>query len=158
MDFKEQNDIPIRNLEDSEFARQKAIALKKEESNKNKNITRERRPVVTREQREVNKEAIRLLNVSGIRFALVLAFKTLIRTSSEEVLNLENALARLQHCQRRIAVLHYAPIKETLQGEPQEMCLGSRIMAHPAARRRAASPCILCAALYRCAAPCLIAS
>lgn len=67
----EQNEQPKSNLEDNEFARQKAKALKKEESNKN--ITRERPPVVTREQREVYKEAIRLLNVSGIRYAVVLA-------------------------------------------------------------------------------------
>lgn len=46
--------------------------------------------------------------------------KTFIRTSIEEVMNLENALVKLD-CQYRVAVLHYAPIPETLNGEPPEI-------------------------------------
>ena len=49
------------------------------------------------------------------------ALKTFIRTSIEEVLALENALAKLQHCKHKLAVLHYAPIKATLVGEPPEL-------------------------------------
>lgn len=50
-----------------------------------------------------------------------LALKTFIRTSIDEALNLENSLARLAHCEHKVAMLHYSPIKETLQGEPQEL-------------------------------------
>jgi uncharacterized protein len=49
------------------------------------------------------------------------ALKTFIRTSIDETVVLENALAKLQHCQNKIAILHYAPIKETLEGEPPEL-------------------------------------
>lgn len=49
------------------------------------------------------------------------ALKTFIRTSIDETVTLENALARLQHCPYKVAVLHYAPIKETLIGEPPEL-------------------------------------
>jgi uncharacterized protein len=66
------------------------------------------------------------------------ALKTFINTSIEEAVNLENALARLQHCHRRIAVLHYAPIKDTLQGEPQELWpfLGSSRLCEVLDRRK----------------------
>jgi Icc-related predicted phosphoesterase len=46
------------------------------------------------------------------------ALKTFIRTSIDEAVSLENALTRLSESERRMAILHYAPIIETLQGEP----------------------------------------
>ncbi len=49
------------------------------------------------------------------------ALKVFIRTSIDEAVLLENALAKLQHCEHKVAVLHYAPVKDTLQGEPQEI-------------------------------------
>lgn len=49
------------------------------------------------------------------------ALKTFIRNSIDESVVLENALAKLQHCQHKVAVLHYAPIKTTLIGEPPEL-------------------------------------
>jgi uncharacterized protein len=49
------------------------------------------------------------------------ALKTFIRTSIDEALNLENALAQLEHCEHKVAVLHYSPIKSTLIGEPPEL-------------------------------------
>lgn len=49
------------------------------------------------------------------------AVKAFIRTSIDEAVELENALATMQECEKRVGLLHYAPIKETLQGEPQEL-------------------------------------
>lgn len=49
------------------------------------------------------------------------ALKTFIRTSIDEAIVLENALTKLQHCEHKVAVLHYAPIKTTLIGEPPEL-------------------------------------
>jgi uncharacterized protein len=48
------------------------------------------------------------------------ALKTFIKTSIDEAVQLENALVKLD-CKQRVAVLHYAPIRETLQGEPKEL-------------------------------------
>jgi uncharacterized protein len=58
------------------------------------------------------------------------ALKTFIRTSIEEAIQLENALAKLS-CDRKVAILHYAPIRETLYGEPEELYpfLGSSRLA-----------------------------
>jgi Icc-related predicted phosphoesterase len=47
--------------------------------------------------------------------------KTFIRTSIDEALVLENALSKLSHCEQKIVLLHYAPIKATLIGEPPEL-------------------------------------
>ena len=65
------------------------------------------------------------------------ALKTFIRSSIDEVLNLENALAKLQTCEHKIAVLHYAPIKATLIGEPPELFpfLGTSRLAEAIDRR-----------------------
>lgn len=49
------------------------------------------------------------------------ALKTFIHYSIDESVVLENALAKLQHCAHKVAVLHYAPIKATLIGEPPEL-------------------------------------
>jgi len=59
------------------------------------------------------------------------ALKTFIQASIDEAVNLENALARLD-CPHKVAILHYAPVKETLQGEPPELYpfLGSSRLAN----------------------------
>jgi Icc-related predicted phosphoesterase len=46
--------------------------------------------------------------------------KELVREAVEEALKLESALAKLRTSQR-VAVLHYAPIQETVEGEPPEI-------------------------------------
>jgi Icc-related predicted phosphoesterase len=48
------------------------------------------------------------------------SIKAFVREAVEEALKLESALARLRTAQR-IAVLHYAPIQETVEGEPVEI-------------------------------------
>jgi uncharacterized protein len=49
------------------------------------------------------------------------ALKSFIMAGIDETLILENALAKLTECEKKVAILHYAPVKETLQGEPQEL-------------------------------------
>jgi uncharacterized protein len=49
------------------------------------------------------------------------ALKRFIRDSIDETVTLENALTKLQHCQHKVAILHYSPIKATLIGEPPEL-------------------------------------
>jgi Icc-related predicted phosphoesterase len=58
--------------------------------------------------------------------------KRFVHESVEEALKLERALARL-HTPRRIAMLHYAPIRDTVQGEPEEIFpfLGSGRLEEP---------------------------
>lgn len=46
--------------------------------------------------------------------------KAFVQESLDEALKLESALARLRNRQR-IAVLHYSPIRETVEGEPLEI-------------------------------------
>jgi Icc-related predicted phosphoesterase len=46
--------------------------------------------------------------------------KTFVREAVDEALKLETALARLR-TNRMIAVLHYSPIQETVEGEPKEI-------------------------------------
>jgi Icc-related predicted phosphoesterase len=48
------------------------------------------------------------------------ALKTFINGSIDEAVRLENAVAKLD-CPHRVAVLHYAPVSETLAGEPPEL-------------------------------------
>lgn len=48
------------------------------------------------------------------------ALKQFIRTAIDEVIQLESALTGLS-CPQRLAVLHYAPIRDTLIGEPDEL-------------------------------------
>jgi Icc-related predicted phosphoesterase len=46
--------------------------------------------------------------------------KALVREAVDEALKLESALARLKTVQR-VALLHYAPVQGTVEGEPQEI-------------------------------------
>src|SRR4030095_3347758 len=48
------------------------------------------------------------------------ATKRFVHEAGEEALKLESALARLRTPQR-VAVLHYAPIQATVEGEPPEI-------------------------------------
>jgi Icc-related predicted phosphoesterase len=48
------------------------------------------------------------------------AIKRFVQEAVDEALKLESALQRLRS-ERRIAVMHYSPIKETVVGEPQEI-------------------------------------
>jgi Icc-related predicted phosphoesterase len=48
------------------------------------------------------------------------AVKTFVREAVDEALKLETALARLRS-DKRIAVLHYSPIRGTVEGEPPEI-------------------------------------
>lgn len=59
------------------------------------------------------------------------ALKKFIKTSFDEAVRLENALAKLA-CPHKVAVLHYAPVKDTLAGEPPELhpFLGSSRLAN----------------------------
>ena len=59
-------------------------------------------------------------------------FKRFVHEAVEEALKLEAALARLR-TRSRVAVLHYAPIRETVDGEPLEIFpfLGSSRLEEP---------------------------
>jgi Icc-related predicted phosphoesterase len=61
--------------------------------------------------------------------------KEFVREAVDEALKLESALARLRH-KPRIAVLHYSPIQETVEGEPVEIFpfLGSSRLEEPLSR------------------------
>ena len=61
--------------------------------------------------------------------------KEFVHEAVNEALKLESALARL-HTENRIAVLHYAPIRDTVEGEPLEIYpfLGSSRMEEPLTR------------------------
>lgn len=48
------------------------------------------------------------------------AVKAFVKEALDESLKLETALARLR-TERRVAVLHYAPIRDTIVGEPEEI-------------------------------------
>ena len=48
------------------------------------------------------------------------AVKAFVKEALDEALKLESALARLR-TSRRVALLHYAPIRETVMGEPEEI-------------------------------------
>lgn len=48
------------------------------------------------------------------------AVKSFVREAVDEALKLETALARLRN-DKRIAVLHYSPIRSTVEGEPPEI-------------------------------------
>jgi Icc-related predicted phosphoesterase len=63
------------------------------------------------------------------------AVKLFVQEALNEALKLESALARLDTTYR-IAVLHYAPIRETVEGEPVEIhpWLGSSRLEEPLAR------------------------
>ena len=63
------------------------------------------------------------------------AIKAFVQEALNEALKLESALARLKTA-HRIAVLHYAPIRETVEGEPVEIhsWLGSSRLEEPLTR------------------------
>jgi len=65
------------------------------------------------------------------------AIKTFVQEAIDESLKLEAALARLR-TQQRVAVLHYAPIRATVEGEPPEIFpyLGSSRLEEPINRYR----------------------
>jgi Icc-related predicted phosphoesterase len=65
------------------------------------------------------------------------AVKNFVQEAVDEALKLESALARLRTT-RRIAVLHYAPIRGTVEGEPPEIFpyLGSGRLEEPINRYR----------------------
>ncbi|HSP13910.1 MAG TPA: metallophosphoesterase [Thermoanaerobaculia bacterium] len=65
------------------------------------------------------------------------SIKALVHESVEEVLKLEAALAKLRTPQK-VAVLHYAPIPGTVEGEPPELIpfLGSSRLEDPIERYR----------------------
>jgi Icc-related predicted phosphoesterase len=58
--------------------------------------------------------------------------------TSEEVAALEKGLEAIAGCQRRIVLLHYAPVPETLVGEPERIWafLGSGRLAEPIGAHR----------------------
>lgn len=63
------------------------------------------------------------------------AIKAFVQEALNEALKLESALARLETA-TKIAVLHYAPIRETVEGEPVEIhpWLGSSRLEEPLTR------------------------
>jgi Icc-related predicted phosphoesterase len=65
------------------------------------------------------------------------AIKAFVQESVNEALKLESALARLK-TQHRIAILHYAPVQGTVEGEPLEIYpwLGSSRLEEPLTRYR----------------------
>lgn len=58
--------------------------------------------------------------------------KSFVRVGVEEALKLETALSKLE-TDKKVAVMHYAPIPETIQGEPKEIhaFLGTSRLAEP---------------------------
>jgi Icc-related predicted phosphoesterase len=68
------------------------------------------------------------------------AMKAFVQEAVDEALRLDRALARLDaeyHCEKKIAIMHYSPIKETVLGEPEVIYpfLGSSRLAEPLNRR-----------------------
>lgn len=59
-------------------------------------------------------------------------FKQFVREAVDEALKLESALARLR-TRSRVAILHYAPVRDTVEGEPLEIFpfLGSSRLEEP---------------------------
>lgn len=69
------------------------------------------------------------------------AMKAFVQEAVDEALRLDRALARLDQENesiKKIAVLHYSPIKETVIGEPEAIFpfLGSSRLAEPLSRRQ----------------------
>ncbi|GAB4241474.1 MAG: metallophosphoesterase [Elainellaceae cyanobacterium] len=63
------------------------------------------------------------------------SIKHFVREAVEEALKLESALAKL-HTSHRVAILHYSPIQETVEGEPCDILpfLGSSRLEEPIVR------------------------
>lgn len=70
------------------------------------------------------------------------AIKSFVREALDEALKLESALARLRTPQR-VALLHYAPIAGTVEGEPREIYpfLGSSRLEEPLVRYPVTAVC-----------------
>jgi uncharacterized protein len=68
------------------------------------------------------------------------AIKAFVQAGVNEALKLERALLQVQQAEKRVVVLHYAPIPETLVGEPPEIFpyLGSSRLAEVVDRHGAA--------------------
>jgi Icc-related predicted phosphoesterase len=66
-----------------------------------------------------------------------IAVKHFVQEAVDEALKLETALARLR-TERRIALMHYAPVRSTVEGEPPEIFpyLGSSRLEEPINRYR----------------------
>ena len=64
--------------------------------------------------------------------------KQFVRETVDEALRLDQALVRLGNDTRKIVLLHYAPIRDTVVGEPAEIFpfLGSSHLAEPLNRRK----------------------
>lgn len=70
--------------------------------------------------------------------------KSFVHEAVNESLQLDRALARLEQDHPelpKIAIMHYAPIKETIEGEPEQIFpfLGSSHLAEPLGRRQVAA-------------------
>lgn len=68
------------------------------------------------------------------------AMKAFVQEAVDEALRLDRALARLDaeyKVKKKIAVMHYSPLKETIIGEPEQIFpfLGSSRLAEPLTRR-----------------------
>jgi hypothetical protein len=65
------------------------------------------------------------------------ALKQFIQTGIDEAIRLESAAAKLDECRAIVGVLHYAPIRDTLAGEPPELypLLGTSRLANALDRR-----------------------
>lgn len=70
------------------------------------------------------------------------AMKAFVQEAVDEALRLDRALARLDadhtHVTKKIAIMHYSPIKETVLGEPEVIFpfLGSSRLSEPLNRRQ----------------------
>jgi Icc-related predicted phosphoesterase len=69
------------------------------------------------------------------------AMKAFVQEAVDEALRLDRALARLDaehNCSKKIAILHYSPVKDTVIGEPEAIYpfLGSSRLAEPLNRRQ----------------------
>jgi Icc-related predicted phosphoesterase len=69
------------------------------------------------------------------------AMKAFVQEAVDEALRLDRALARLDAeyvCTKKIAIMHYSPVKETVAGEPEVIYpfLGSSRLAEPLNRRQ----------------------
>jgi Icc-related predicted phosphoesterase len=72
------------------------------------------------------------------------AMKAFVQEAVDEALHLDRALARLDQEYdniKKIALMHYAPIKSTVLGEPEAIFpfLGSSRLAEPLSRRQVAA-------------------
>jgi Icc-related predicted phosphoesterase len=73
------------------------------------------------------------------------AMKAFVQEAVDEALRLDRALARLdadhEHLSKKIAIMHYSPIRETIIGEPEPIhpFLGSSRLSEPLNRRQVAA-------------------